>query len=169
MRAWPIRGLGPGSKPLATYNSRSFADRTGDIRLEANFEYRRTLFQIIPNSIVLKYALFTDVGNIWNFKNTIAGGGYDSAQFKLNPKDFYRELGVTAGAGLRFDFNFVLIRVDFGFRIKRPELSTNGGWKLPSIGFNDLFGKIFTSGVDDEYRKWRYENFNFSVGLSYPF
>ena len=169
MRAWPIRGLGPGSKPLATYNSRSFADRTGDIRLEANFEYRRTLFQIIPNSIVLKYALFTDVGNIWNFKNTIAGGGYDSAQFKLNLNDFYKELGVTAGAGLRFDFNFVLIRVDFGFRIKRPELGINGGWKLPSIGFNDLFGKIFTSGVDDEYRKWRYENFNFSVGLSYPF
>jgi len=169
MRAWPIRGLGPGSKPLAAFNSGSFADRTGDIRLEANFEYRRTLFQIIPNSIVLKYAFFTDIGNIWNFKNTRLGGGYDSAQFKLNLNNFYNEIGVTAGAGLRFDFNYVLLRVDFGFRIKRPELTENSGWKLPSIGFDDLYGKLFKRGDNNEFRRWRYENFNFSIGLSYPF
>jgi len=113
--------------------------------------------------------VFADIGNIWNVRNTQPGGGFDSAQFKLNLLDFYKELGVTGGAGLRFDFNYVLLRIDLGFRFKRPELSENNGWKAPSIGFNDLYSKLFRRGVKDEFRIWRYENFNFSIGLSYPF
>lgn len=167
MRAWPVRTLGPGSKSLASFNSPSFVDRTGDIRIEANVEYRRTLFQIIPNSLTLKWALFADVGNIWNARNTVPGGGFDSAQFKWNANSFYKELGVTAGTGFRFDFNYVLLRLDFGFRFKRPDLSEHSGWKAPSIGINDFYDKLFRR--DEESRKWRYENFNFSIGLSYPF
>ena len=167
MRGWPIRGIGPGSKGLQPYGSTSFSDRTGDIRLEANIEYRHDLFQIIPNSLTLKWALFTDIGNIWNYKNTVPGGGYDSTQFHF--KNLYKQMGVSAGTGLRLDFNYVLLRFDLGFRFKRPELSENYGWKAPSIGFDDLFGKLFSKGPNNEYRKWRYENFNFSIGLSYPF
>lgn len=167
MRGWPIRGIGPGSKSLPSLNERTFADRTGDIRLEANAEYRHDLFTIIPNSLTLKWALFTDIGNIWNFKNTNPNGAYDSTQFKF--KNLYKQLGVTAGTGLRFDFNYVLLRFDLGFRFKRPDIEENAGWKAPSIGFNDFFKKLFSRGPNDEYRKWRYENFNFSIGLSYPF
>ncbi len=170
MRAWPIRGIGPGSKTLSPYDPSgggTFSDRTGDIRLEANLEYRHDLFQILPNSLTLKWAVFADVGNIWNYKNTVPGGGYDSTQFQF--KNLYKQLGVALGTGLRLDFNYVLMRFDLGFRFKRPELAENNGWKAPSIGFNDLFGKIFTAGPNGEYRKWRYENFNFSIGLSYPF
>ena len=168
LRGWPIRGIGPGSKSLPAYNdSASFSDRTGDIRLEANIEYRHDLWQIIPNSLTLKWAMFADIGNIWNYKNTIPGGGYDSTQFHF--KNLYKQLGVSLGTGLRLDFNYVLMRFDLGFRVKKPEIAENNGWKAPALSFNDLLGKLFTAGPNNEYRKWRYENFNFSIGLSYPF
>lgn len=163
MRAWPIRGIGPGSKPLASYNRGSLADRTGDIRIEGNLEYRKDLAQLIPNTLTLKWALFADMGNVWNWKNTQPGGGFDSAQFQF--KNLYKQLGVNLGTGFRFDFNYVTLRFDFGFRVKRPELSENDGWRWPSLGFDDLFPKIFSR----RYRQWRYENFNFTIGLNYPF
>ena len=58
-------------------------DRSGDIRLETNLEYRRELFQIIPNSLILKWALFADVGNVWTYRNTNPSLGPDSLQFKF--------------------------------------------------------------------------------------
>ncbi|MFT3679313.1 MAG: BamA/TamA family outer membrane protein [Ferruginibacter sp.] len=169
MRAWPIRSIGPGSKTPAGYYDRFFSDRTGDIRIEANVEYRFHIAQIIPNTLALKGALFADIGNVWNSRNTNADGSYDSAQIKWNFRDIYKELGVNLGTGFRFDFNYVVLRVDLGFRFKRPELSANDGWKAPSIGFDDFLKKIFTRGQNDEYRIWRYENFNFTIGLNYPF
>ncbi len=167
MRAWPIRGIGPGSKPLAAYGVSTLSDRTGDIRVEFNAEYRKDLFQLIPNTLTLKWALFADIGNVWNFNNTNPNGSFDSTKFEF--KNLYRQLGVNLGTGFRFDFNYVLLRFDLGFRFKRPELQENAGWKIPSIGFDDLFSKLFSRGTNDEYRKWRYENFNFSIGLTYPF
>ena len=168
MRAWPIRGIGRGSQPLTPYGTNRFNDRTGDIQLESNIEYRYTIAQIIPNSLVLKGALFADIGNIWNLRNSKPDGSTDSAQFKF--KNIYKEMGLALGTGFRLDFNYFVLRFDLGFRFKRPELSyINDGWKAPSIGFDDFFQKIFTRGTNDEYRKWRYENFNFTVGISYPF
>jgi len=72
-------------------------------------------------------------------------------------------LGVNVGTGFRFDFKFAILRLDLGFRFKKPDIAKNNGWKIPEINYNNLFKK------GDEYRKWRYENFNFSIGLSYPF
>jgi outer membrane protein assembly factor BamA len=167
MRGWPVRGIGRGSQPLAPYDTRTLNDRTGDIRFETNLEYRYNIAQIIPNSLTLKGAFFMDIGNVWNFNNSRVGGGEDSLQF--NFKNFYRQLGVSAGTGFRFDFNYIILRLDLGFRFKRPEISENAGWKAPSIGFNDMFRKLFTRGENDIYRKWRYENFNFTIGLNYPF
>lgn len=167
MRGWPIRGIGPGSKSLAPYDSRFLSDRTGDLRLEINGEYRYNIAQIIPNTLVLKGVLFFDAGNVWNIRNTDPLNRYDSTQFKF--KNLYKEFGLTLGTGFRFDFNYVVLRADFGFRFKRPELDKNDGWKAPSIGFNDLFKKFFKRGDNDEYRIWRYENFNFTIGLNYPF
>ena len=178
MRGWPVRGLGPGSKPLAIYADRLLNDRTGDIRLEANAEYRYNILQIRPNSIVLKGALFIDAGNIWNSKRTLSGIREDSLQFKF--KNIYKQLGVAAGTGFRVDFNYFLVRFDLGFRFKRPDITENDGWQLPEINFNNLFRKGVeipsptpddpNKTVNDErYRRWRYENFNFTIGLSFPF
>ena len=161
MRGWPIRGIGPGAKPLAPASEQGFNDRTGDIRFEINGEYRHDLFQIIPNTLVLKWALFTDIGNVWNFRNTRQGGGPDSLQFKF--QNFYKQLGADVGTGFRFDFNYVILRFDLGFRVKRPDIALNNGWQLPNITIDNLFGK------GDEEKNWRNENFNFTIGLSYPF
>lgn len=161
MRGWPIRGIGPGAKPLAPLNSFAFNDRTGDIRFEANAEYRHDLFQVIPNTLILKWALFADIGNVWNFRNTKTGGGYDNLQFKFNK--VYQQLGADVGTGFRFDFNYFIIRLDLGFRVKRPDIVLNNGWQIPDITIQNLFKG---SAVNKE---WRNENFNFTFGLSYPF
>ncbi|MBL0144483.1 MAG: BamA/TamA family outer membrane protein [Chitinophagaceae bacterium] len=164
MRGWPVRGIGRGSQPLSQYGVNNFNDRTGDIQLEGNFEYRYDIAQIIPNTLILKGVLFADAGNVWNTRNSKKDGSTDSAQFKF--KNIYKELGIAAGTGLRLDFNYVVLRFDLGFRFKRPETSNvNSGWKVPAIGFDDVFGKLFKS----EYKQWRYENMNFTIGLSYPF
>ena len=176
MRGWPVRGIGRGSQPLSPYGSNSFNDRTGDIQLEANLEYRYTIAQIIPNSLVLKGALFVDMGNVWNFRNSKPAGGVDSTQFQF--ANLYKQLGVSAGTGFRLDFNYFVLRFDFGFRFKKPDVSKNDGWQVPDINFNNLFrrGVQIPDPVDptrttndNRYKKWRYENYNLTIGISYPF
>jgi outer membrane protein insertion porin family len=174
MRGWPVRGIGRGSQPLAPYGANKFNDRTGDLQFETNFEYRFDIAQLVPNTLILKQAFFIDIGNVWNLRNSKPNGGLDSAQFKA--KNFWKELGVNAGTGFRLDFNYFVVRFDFGFRFKRPELSDiNNGWKVPPLSFNDVLPKIFSKGRvvngvnNEEYRRWRYENFNFTIGINYPF
>ena len=164
MRAWPVRGIGRGAQKLAPYKQNIFNERTGDIQLEFNTEFRHDIARIIPDLLTLKGAVFIDMGNIWNFKNSLGPGMNDPAQFKL--ANLYKEFGLCAGYGFRFDFNYLVLRTDFGFRFKRPETSdVNNGWKAPSISFNDAFKKLFSA----KYRQWRYENFNFTIGINYPF
>lgn len=176
MRAWPVRGIGRGSQQLAPFGQNKFNDRTGDIQLESNIEYRYTIAQLIPNSLVLRGALFMDIGNVWNFRNSKPSGGIDSTQFQF--KNLYKELGVAAGAGFRLDFNYIVLRFDLGFRVKRPDIGKDDGWQLPDITFNNLFkkGELVPDPAnpankynDNRYKKWRYENFNFTIGINYPF
>lgn len=170
MRGWPVRGIGPGGRPLIPYESGKtiFNDRTGDIQFEVNAEYRYDIAKIIPNTLTLRGAIFADIGNVWNLNNTKLDGSADSSQISL--KNFYSQLGVTAGTGFRLDFNYFVVRFDLGFRIKRPELFyIKDGWNAPNIGLHDAFNKIFSRGTNDEYKKWRYENFNFSIGIGYSF
>lgn len=111
MRAWEYRTLGPGSY----YNTKEdvYSDiRTGDMKLEINFEYRGTLYKFI------KYGIFVDAGNIWL---THKDENMENADFKFNR--FYKEIGLGAGVGLRFDFNFFIIRVDAALPIYDPSRS----------------------------------------------
>lgn len=161
MRGWPVRGIGIGAQPLPPYSSGTFNDRTGDIQLEANAEYRYNIAPLFSNAVYLKGAFFIDAGNIWNFKNTKASGALDSTQFNL--KNIYKQLGVSAGTGLRLDFSYFLIRFDMGFRFKRPDITKNNGWQFPDITPSNIFSN------NDANRRWRYENFNFTIGIDYPF
>ena len=108
-----------------------------------------------------KKALFTDIGNIWNFKNTRPDGMPDTTQFKF--KNLYQQLGVSSGVGFRFDFNYFLIRFDVAFRFKRPDVLADDGWQIPDISFKNLFSS------DYDNRLWRYENFNATIGIGYAF
>lgn len=166
MRGWPIRGIGAGGQQLVGYSRELFNDRRGDMQIELNAEYRYDIARIIPNLLTLRGAIFVDAGNVWNLRNSKTDGTTDSTQFKF--KNLYNQMGLSAGTGFRLDFNYVVVRFDLGFRFKRPETSyENAGWKLPPIGFDDFFKKIFAGG--EEYRRWRYENFNFTIGIGVPF
>lgn len=161
MRGWPVRGIGVGGQSLSPYiNNALFNDRTGDIQFEGNAEYRFNVAPLFSNAIFFKMALFTDVGNIWNFKNT-SGNAYDTTQFSFS--NFYKQLGVSSGVGFRFDFSYFLIRFDVGFRFKRPDVLENNGWQLPEVSLPHLFG------TSDANRRWRYENMNATIGIDYPF
>ncbi len=163
MRGWPVRGIGVGGQHLAPYQSTGirFNDRTGDIQLEGNTEYRFNVAPLFSNAILFQMALFADVGNIWNFKNTSPIGGVDSTQFQF--KNLYKQLGVSSGVGFRFDFSYFVLRFDVAFRFKRPDVLQDNGWQLPAVNFKNLFGSSYVN------KFWRYENFNATIGIGYPF
>ena len=120
VRAFQIRGIGPGVYNPED-NSNLYFDRSGDIRLEGNVEYR---FPIIS---VLKGALFADAGNIWNLNNNLPGG-------KFTP-DFMKQIGVGVGLGLRVDVQGFVIRLDLAAPIKHPTSTWTFDYKNPVLNF----------------------------------
>lgn len=165
MRAWPLRSIGPGATPLEKREGRNqFFSRSGDMIWEANAEYRYNIATIIPNTFVIRGALFTDIGNVWNLPNK-TNQNNDTVVFRL--KNFYRDLSVSAGTGIRFDFiGLFMLRVDIALRMKDPSLPSsekNNGWRDPKVTLADIFSN------EDVHSQWRYENFNLSIGINYPF
>ncbi|MFN5333609.1 MAG: BamA/TamA family outer membrane protein [Bacteroidota bacterium] len=165
MRAWPLRSIGPGATPLEKREGRNqFFSRSGDMIWETNAEFRYNIATIIPNTFVIRGALFTDIGNIWNLPNQ-TNRNNDTVVFHL--KNLYRDLSVSAGTGFRFDFTgLFMIRLDFALRMKDPALPTsekNYGWRNPKPSLANFFSS------KEEHRQWRYENFNLSIGINYPF
>lgn len=109
VRAFRIRSLGPGTYNDEENQNSNYFDLTGNIRLEANIEYR---FPIIS---FLKGAVFVDAGNIWNSKPNDFYEGKD--KFTSN---FYKELGMGAGVGLRVDVQGFVIRFDLAAPFHDP-------------------------------------------------
>lgn len=117
IRAWQVRSLGPGGYVLDDDQKNQYPNQLGDIRLEANAEYRFDLFW------QLKGALFLDAGNIWAISEADEREG---AVFKVN--NFYKELAVGTGFGLRLDLSFVIIRLDIGAKLRDPGLTIGPSW-----------------------------------------
>ncbi len=112
MRAWSLRKLGPGST-VKSFERNVAPDRLGDIQLEFNYEYRFYVATI--RGVVLNSALFTDVGNIWTLRED---ENFPGGKFEFNK--LWHDLAVGAGTGLRVDFGFFLIRLDYAYKIKDP-------------------------------------------------
>lgn len=110
MRAWRLRRLGPGSV-IKDYSE--LPERFGDVQLEFNAEFRYPYANIA--GVKLEGALFVDVGNIWFLKKA-AGDPEEVFNFGRLGKD----LAVGVGTGLRIDFTFFLLRVDYAFKAKDP-------------------------------------------------
>lgn len=106
VRGWGIRELGPGSfyKPGA-----DFYDQSGEIRFDANIEYRSKVFW------KLELAAFLDAGNIWTIKKYEE---QEKGNFSIN--SFYKEIALAWGLGIRLDFEYVLIRFDCGWKLYDP-------------------------------------------------
>lgn len=145
IRAFRARSIGPGSYDgSATTTASGFlADQSGDFKLELNTEYRAKIYGLV------KGALFLDAGNIWLLKENA-----DKPGAKLS-KDFMKELAVGVGAGLRFDFSFLVLRTDLAFPIRKPYLPDGNRWVLDKVSFGNS--------------TWRKDNLVFNLAIGYPF
>lgn len=144
LRGFQSRLVGPGSyHEVSQTGGQTFIEMLGDIRLEANLEWRMQLYKF------LKGALFVDAGNIWLQRpNSKFPGGEIS-------KDFYKEIAVNAGLGARLDFSILILRLDFGFPIRQPWLPEGDRWTYKYIDFRDS--------------QWRRSNLIFNIAIGYPF
>jgi outer membrane protein assembly factor BamA len=108
VRGWSVRSLGPGR-----YKDKdgkiNFITQTGDMKLDLNLEYRSHLFWKFA------WAMFVDAGNIWTLRDYKDQPG---GQFKFSR--LLDDLAVGYGMGLRLNFDFFILRFDFGMKAINP-------------------------------------------------
>lgn len=124
MRGWGFRELGPGSYS----GTLAPIDRIGDMQIEGNFEYRFPIYKSI------KGALFSDIGNIWLIRQSedFPGGFF-------NLKNFWEEMAWDAGLGLRYDFQYFIIRLDGAVRLRNPAKPRNQRWVVKDIDIRGIY------------------------------
>lgn len=123
VRGFTARYLGPGSYHE---DASGYIDQSGDIKLESNIEFRFSMSKLV------KGALFVDVGNIWLVNEDPSRPGAN-----FNPGTFLNQLAVSTGFGLRFDFNFFVLRTDFGVPMRNPYPVDNRYWL---VGTGNRYG-----------------------------
>ncbi len=138
MRGWQARALGPGNSQADT--TFVIPSQTGDVKLEANLEYRFPMFWKLCG------AVFTDVGNIWTLKET---DGDDGSHTHFVLKDLAKSLAANWGLGIRVDLNFLILRLDMGMKVYDPSLDTER-WRAP-------------------YRWLKKDGYSIHFGVGYPF
>lgn len=143
IRAFRARSLGPGSFQADQTTSTYIPDQSADLKLEFNTEYRAKLFSIVRG------ALFIDAGNVWLLN---ADPNKPGAEIS---KDFMKQIAVGAGAGLRFDLSFLVLRTDLAFPLRKPYLPQGERWVIDDINFG--------SGP------WRKDNLILNIAIGYPF
>ncbi len=143
IRSFHPRSVGPGryvpdEETEGTYN----IYQTGDLKLEANLEYR---FDITS---LFKGALFVDAGNIWRVHDdeNVTGGTFSASTF-------YEEIALGAGLGLRIDASFFILRFDFAIPLADPAVDTDS----------------FFDPVRLHDSRWRKDHIVFNLGIGYPF
>ncbi len=119
IRGWRPRVLGPGNH---SNTSAVQIDKTGDMMIVANIEYR---FAIAPGK--LDGAFFMDAGNIWEVTNSVK----KDAQFKLT--SFYTQTALNTGFGLRLDLQFFILRFDFGIPLYDPSEIKDDRWVIKDL------------------------------------
>jgi outer membrane protein assembly factor BamA len=138
LRAWKPRAIGPG-----TYSSSNQIDFSGEVKIEANAEYRFNLY-----NKWFEGAVFSDAGNVWAIRNDPARPG---SHFEL--KNFYKSLAWDAGVGIRLNFNIIVVRLDLAIPLHDPTYAASERWVITQ----------FTGS------KWFVQNANLNFGIGYPF
>lgn len=137
IRAWNVRDVGPGS--FSGGSQTRFPNQSGDIKIEANLEYRFKMFWLLEG------AFFIDAGNVWNLKSDEFEGGL------FRRDEFYNEFAVGSGFGTRFDFSFLIFRLDLGVKLRDPALEKGQRWIVGNRSLN-----------------WQ-DDFTINIGIGYPF
>lgn len=121
IRAFRARALGPGHYYAGDPNADAFIpDQPGDVKMEFNVEYRAKLMGL------MRWAIFTDFGNVWTLRNDPNRPG---AVFN---SDFLNDFAVGAGTGLRFDFTILVLRIDMAVPLRTPWKPQGSKWNFHS-------------------------------------
>jgi outer membrane protein assembly factor BamA len=132
-RGWNVRSLGPGS--MQKSDTTTFIHQAGDIRIDANIEYRSKLFW------KLELASYIDAGNIWTIRN------YDyQKKGNFDFRRFHKEIAVSYGLGLRLDFDYFLVRFDTGMKVYDPQEEGSRKWAISRPNFKNNFAWHFAVG-----------------------
>jgi len=161
VRAWLPRRLGLGTLPpnlSETPNQDGLFDysfeKPGEILLEGSIELRRKLFGFVNG------AVFIDAGNVWSFRQIqLSQEGPNKAPWQGSSKfdgNFYKQLGVGTGVGLRFDFSFLVLRLDMGIKVYDPARQEEDRFVLNKMRFFSPFGT-------------NREPVIYNIGIGYPF
>ncbi len=168
VRAWQARTLGPGNYNRSQIGSEearknlTYLDQYGDVKLEGNIEYRFKLANKFFGA-KLKGAVFSDFGNIWRLHES---ADLEGGEFKFNK--FIDQLAIGAGAGLRFDLQYFVFRLDVGAKVKDPQFQGSDQWVI-----RHLFSKDERNEFKDEYFKtnspdhYRFLQYNFGIGMPF--
>ncbi len=145
IRAYRARSLGPGSYYAgnASLTKTYLPDQPGDVKVEMNTELRFKMISIVRG------ALFVDAGNVYTIRDDASRPG------SVFDKSFINKFAVGAGAGLRFDLNFLVLRVDAAFPIRKPYEAGGPKWVFDQISFGSS--------------QWRKENLVLNLAIGYPF
>jgi outer membrane protein assembly factor BamA len=173
VRAWRPRRLGIGSfPPLLSTNPSSNGlfdyryEKPGEILLEGSIEIRKKLFGFVNG------AVFVDSGNVWSFQQantpatsetTASWSGQGNTKFYIDK--FYKEIGIGTGVGLRFDFNFLVLRLDVGIKAWDPAQPDGQRFVLDRLSFSQPYAKLNPDGTYSNYK----EPVIWNVGIGYPF
>jgi outer membrane protein assembly factor BamA len=154
-RGWKARALGPGSYKYYLDTNRT-ATQIGDIRIGTSVEYRFSFGEL------MKGAFFVDAGNVWTFNEDINRPG---SKFSSN---WYKEIAVSGGFGLRMDLDFFILRLDFGIPLTNPALPQGARWIFQS---RDPY---YAEGLEKfgiSYKSFMPKPFtpNVHFGIGYPF
>ncbi len=151
VRAWRPRRLGIGSDPppiSGSISSNGYFDyrfeKPGELLLEGSVEWRQKIIGF------LNYALFVDAGNVWSLRTT----SNVNAQFDW--RRFYSEFGIGTGFGLRFDFAFLILRLDVGMKAWDPAREAGQRFVL---GHASFWGPYSANS----------EPVIYNIGIGYPF
>lgn len=115
VRGWSVRELGPGSMPRE--QGGTIFHHVGDIKLDLSLEYRARIARS------WELATFVDAGNVWTLRPS---DSQPNGHFAFNR--FYEEIALAAGLGLRWDFDFFILRLDAGLKLYDPHRSEGHRW-----------------------------------------
>jgi len=146
IRAWLPRRLGPGNyAPENTENPNDLrTEQPGELIIEASIEVRRKIIGIFEG------AIFADAGNVWSiYKDEDRPGA------AFTPL-FVKQLALGAGIGFRFDFSFLIIRIDAATKIYNPAfVDPIDKWTVRNLSWKKPFGSKGQTLLN--------------VGIGYPF
>lgn len=164
IRAWQARTLGPGRYNRADIpeslrlNLRNL-DQLGEIKLEANAEYR---FRMLNSFLGAKLngATFLDAGNVWLLRDN---GLTSEGKFKA--AEFLSQVALGTGFGLRMDMDYFIIRFDVGLKLKDPQFSGSDQWVIKDFFNSKEFKKTYNETHSPD--RYNFLQYNFSVGLPF--